>query len=413
MNNISDSLREKISSFVQEGIDISKPKIHAESDPFWRALNKTGTELWLDTGDIEGARSGWSAEMTALTTNNTLLNKEIQKGIYDDLIKEAHKLLGDVDLRQRIVEIAFILNAGHGLRLVEEFGGKVSVELHTDLSHDLEGIVAYGCRFFEICPSNFIIKVPFTATGLLGARRLEESGVPVNFTLEFSARQNALAAIVAKPHYVNVFLGRLNAFVADNNLGSGENVGEKTTIASQRIVSKIREEHGSPTKQIAASLRNGLQIASLAGVDVFTMPLKAADEAKEILDGNFTSRVNEEYGVRLADGVDSDEVRISKLWSVSDRELELAQSLDEETPKSGEALIDRARTMGSIDIFPNMSEEEMEIIAQDGKIPVHSKWKQRINDENIAVDSLMNLAGLASFTADQAALDGRIRDLIS
>ncbi len=413
MSSISDSLREKISTFVQEGIDIAKPKVQAQPDPFWQALKKTGTELWLDTGDIEAARAGWSAEMSALTTNNTLLNKEIQKGIYDDFIKEADKLLSELDLRQRIIEIAFILNARHGLRLVEEFGGKVSVELHTDLSHDLEGIVSYGCRFFEICQSNFIIKVPFTATGLLGARRLEESGVPVNFTLEFSARQNALAAAVAKPHYVNVFLGRLNAFVADNKLGSGENVGEKTTIASQRMVSKIAKEKGTPTKQIAASLRNGSQIGSLAGVDVFTMPLKAADEAKKVLDGGFRNRVDEEYGVKLSDGVDSDEVRISKLWSVSDRELELAQSLDEEPPKSGEALIDRARTMGSVDIFPNMSEEELETIEKDGKIPVHSKWKQRINDENLAVDSLMNLAGLASFTADQEALDGRIRDLIS
>jgi len=44
--------------------------------------------------------------MTALTTNNTLVNKEIQKGIYDDFIAEAKGLVKDLPLRQQIMEIA-------------------------------------------------------------------------------------------------------------------------------------------------------------------------------------------------------------------------------------------------------------------------------------------------------------------
>jgi len=36
------------------------------------------------------------------------------------------------------------------MRLVERFGGYVSVELHTDFAHDFDGIVEYGQRFFEI-----------------------------------------------------------------------------------------------------------------------------------------------------------------------------------------------------------------------------------------------------------------------
>ncbi len=60
-----------------------KSKIIRKKDPFWEALRSTGTELWLDTGDMDEAEANWSAEMSALTTNNTLLNNEIQKGIYD------------------------------------------------------------------------------------------------------------------------------------------------------------------------------------------------------------------------------------------------------------------------------------------------------------------------------------------
>ena len=58
-------------------------------------------------------------------------------------------------------------------------------------------------------------------------RRLRERGIDVNLTLGFSARQNLFATEIARPNYVNVFLGRLNAVVADNELGSGENVGER------------------------------------------------------------------------------------------------------------------------------------------------------------------------------------------
>ena len=126
----------------------------------------------------------WNEEFQALTTNNTLLNREIQKGLYDRLVGEAVAViraaspsLSEQDL---ILEIAFALNAYHGLRLVEQFDAYVSVELHTNLAHDVEATVAYGKRFFAICPDRFIIKVPLTPAALLGARRLIHAGIPIN-----------------------------------------------------------------------------------------------------------------------------------------------------------------------------------------------------------------------------------------
>ena len=47
--------------------------------------------------------------------------------------------------------------------------------------------------------------------------------VPVNLTLGFSARQNVLTSVFARPTYCNVFLGRLNSVVADHGLGDGRN----------------------------------------------------------------------------------------------------------------------------------------------------------------------------------------------
>jgi transaldolase len=48
----------------------------------------------------------------------------------------------------------------------------------------------------------------------------------------------------------------------------------------------------------------------------------------------------------------------------------------------------------------------------DGKIPVHAKWAKKIRKNKVAIDSLLNQAGLASFTRDQQALDDRVRGII-
>jgi len=155
---MEQKLSEKIRNFILSDIDLTKSQ-HFESSDLWKRLAKTGSEIWLDTGDIDEASNLWFSEMSALTTNNTLLNKEIQKGIYDDLIIEANKLLSDLEEKDRIIEIAFILNAKHGLKLVEKFGGKVSVELHTDMANDIENTMSYAKRFYDICPEHFIIKI--------------------------------------------------------------------------------------------------------------------------------------------------------------------------------------------------------------------------------------------------------------
>ena len=64
------------------------------TSPVWGRLRELGSELWLDTGDVEAAGDHWTREFTALTTNNTLLNREVQKGMYDELIPSAAAVLG-------------------------------------------------------------------------------------------------------------------------------------------------------------------------------------------------------------------------------------------------------------------------------------------------------------------------------
>ncbi len=401
-------LNTRISDFLWK--NLSEKHITGKPDPFWESLRNAGTELWLDTGDMDEAEANWSSEMSALTTNNTLLNNEIQKGIYDVLISEAKSIVRDLPQEERVKEIAFILNARHGLRLASRFGGYVSVELHTDTAHDIEAIRYYGRRYHEICPEQFIVKVPYTAEGLIGARLLKDSGVKINFTLEFSARENALVTRLARPDYLNVFLGRIGAFMINNNLGDGSGAGEMAVISSQNWVTGLSAENPWQTKFIAASLRNHNQLELLAGTDVFTMPPKVAASGRKELSGNFTSRTHENYEVSIYDS--AREARIEKFWEVDSEVLNFSERVAKKVPASASELINIAHEEGCGDMFPSLTKEEKGFIASDGKIPVFSRWEKKISEGKIAPDTLLTLAGLASFTADQDMLDKRIQSII-
>ena len=399
---------EKLADFIKSGIE-EKP-VTAKYDPFWQSLRSTGTELWLDTGDMEEAEANWTAEMTALTTNNTLLNNEIQKGIYDSFVPRALDLVSHLPVEERVKEIAFILNARHGLRLAKKFGGMVSVELHTDTAHDIDAIVSYGLRYRELCPGQFIVKVPYTPEGLIGARMLHEKGVRINFTLEFSARQNALVTLVARPDYLNVFLGRIGAFLADNRLGDGSGAGENAVLSSQEWVTRLSGETGFRTRQIAASLRNYTQLELLAGTDVYTMPPKVAAAGRKSLSGLFASRLTTRYDVPLTD--EAAGLGIEKFWEVPKSVVDLGRQLGRQLPASGDVIVRLAHEAGLADMFPVMSDADRKRIAAEGKIPVLASWRERLLSGELAPDTLLTLAGLASFTADQQQLDDRVRGII-
>jgi transaldolase len=313
-------------------------------------------------------------------------------------------------MEEKVKEIAFIINARHGLRLASKFGGFVSVELHTDVSHDIKAIEYYGKRYHEICPDQFIVKVPYTAEGLIGARHLKDAGVRINFTLEFSARQNVIVTRTARPDYTNVFLGRIGAFMMDNKLGDGSGAGEMAVISSQNWVTAFSGQNPWQTKLIAASLRNYNQLELLAGTDVYTMPPKVAAAGRKSLNGKFLSRTHENYDVSLYPS--AKDAHIEKFWEVGDNVLNLAQRLNTKLPSTGVELIHIAHEEGCEDMFPMLSREEKTALAEDGKIPVFSRWQQKIRDGKIAPDTLLTLAGLASFTADQAVLDQRILNII-
>jgi len=324
-----------------------------------------------------------------------------------DIVGKLKAKLPGLQERELIWELGFVVNCRIALSLVKELGCKVSVELHPDFAHDVELSVEYGKRYYEVSPEFFYVKVPLTPAGYVAARRLSEMDVPVNFTIGFSARQNYLAALLSRPAYSNVFLGRLNQVVKENGLGSGNYVGERATLAAQHAIQELRNGGaGTGTKLIAASMRSGQQVFDLAGVDVMTIPPKAVGEVYESTAGPelLNSRLQTEYEAGLNEGIE----RANVLWIVSDRFKKYAGALaaadaGELTPGM---LVEKAQE-ASINFLRRFGEEEIGRITQKGKMPNLADWP-----EDVALDDLMTESALHSFATDQRALDDRIKSFL-
>jgi transaldolase len=414
-------LSRQVHDFVRRDFSphFGQPGIEFQSDPFWGQFRNLGTQLWLDSGNFEDVGRVWTREFSALTTNNTLLNKEVQTGTYDGLIAEAAGLLSDFpDLTEQefMLEMAFILNATHGLRLVERFDAYVSVEEHTDLAHDVERSVEYARRYHAVCPERFYVKIPFTPAGLLATRQARQEGIPINHTLGFSARQNYVITRVARPNFVNVFLGRLNSFIADNGLGSGEYVGEKATLASQETVRSLRVNAGIQTYQIGASFRSWEQYVNLVGIDVITSPPKISGQLRQRADElpPIESRLGHDYTPGLNDNVDPDRIALDSLWDVEDKLVACIDALGREDIDlfSADTLIDFFAAHGCSDSLVRWSHGEIATSAEEGKIPKLRNWANQLARRSIGLDSLMNLAGLNSFIADQREMDTHVKDVL-
>ncbi len=380
------------------------------SSDYWSHYLSSGSHIWLDTGNIDHVKQLWTTDFSGLTTNNTLLNAEVQKGSYDTVFERLSKELKMLDADAAVKEMAFCINAVHGLRLAKSFNCKVSVELHTDYANDAEGTFEAGKRLYSVNEQQFIIKVPFSAAGLLGARKLHEVGIPVNMTLGFSVRQNVIASLVAKPAYCNVFVGRVGAYFENNQLGSASNIGEKVTLETQKCMRKVNERGLANTRLIAASIRETGQLLKLIGTDVLTIPVNVVTQAQ--MNGNKPdgSRVHDTSYQLPAEIIR--QFNLKHLWQAREHEKDVAMRLAKKMPESDAELRGLFDAYGCRDIFPEFDSNEIEHLRQDGKIPVHNKWAGKIENYQVGIDTLLNKAGLLAFMSDQQQLDDRIRRIL-
>ena len=73
MDTVGQKLDEVLHALAYEKIVGGATK--SKSDPLLAKLKSLGSEVWVDTGELEKAQDIWKLEMTALTTNNTLANR--------------------------------------------------------------------------------------------------------------------------------------------------------------------------------------------------------------------------------------------------------------------------------------------------------------------------------------------------
>lgn len=411
MATVSQKLDEILHGLAFEKIEGKSPR--NESDPLLARLKALGTEVWIDTGELEKAQEIWKDELTALTTNNTLANQVVQSGIMDRVIEETiHKIRQeglDLSEEEMILEVGFVINCKIALRLVQAFKVKVSVELHPAVSRSIERTLHFGRRYYKVCPDYFTVKVPLTPEGYLAVRTLRQEGVPINFTLGFSVRQNYLAARFSNPNFVNVFLGRLNQVVMDHKAGTGELVGEKVALATQRALWFARQnDKGVESRLIGASIRNGDQVAFLAGLDVLTIPPKSMKEYQE--SGKSPEQVVSHIDDAIEPGIDPQHSpRFSELWKLTDEFKGFVDALvsrSELDSMQGNELVEISRELG-VNLFHPFTDDDLNKIQEHGKIPNLNAWP-----ESVALDDLMTQSALQSFTKDQNALDERIRSFL-
>ena len=386
-----------------------------QSDPTMARFKETGTELWVDTGDLEKAQSIWKSEFTALTTNNTLANQVVQTGVMDEVIHQTISRLNEVasglTKEERVTEVGFVINCHIALRLVRAFKTKVSIELHPSMSRNIGRTLDYARRYYRVCPEYFIVKIPLTPEGYLSVRTLRKEGMPINFTLGFSARQNYLAARLSNPEFVNVFLGRLNQVVSENSVGEGDLVGEKVALATQEALLRVRKQYPEVgTRLIGASIRSGEQVAFLAGLDVMTIPPSAMEEFLKMkhpvgtMSSNIGKDINPEIDFSHLHGP-----RFHKLWEVPDAFVQFVNDLLASTnldSMNGGEMESFCRER-NVDLFYPFSPAQLKKILDLGKIPRLGEWSQEV-----ALDDLMTQSALQSFSKDQASLDDRIRSFL-
>ena len=216
--------------------------------------------------------------------------------------------------------------------------------------------------------------------------------------------------------YVNVFLGRLNSFVSDNDLGSGDYIGEKATLASQKVVKDLRAKNLTKSQQIGASFRNGQQIHSLAGIDVMTIPPKVANQFQKMDIGLdvIVDRTGWEYTEGVKKGVNSESIGLNSLWDISENLVSCIDKIEGENLDNftTDDLYGFFKEQNCADVLVRWDKSQIENSYNEGKIPNLENWTDALESKQIGLDSLMNLAGLNSFKADQQEMDQRVKSIL-
>ena len=168
-------------------------------------LHRQGQSLWLDnitrrmldSGQLAGYVERYS--VTGLTSNPSIFDKAIESGDYQAEIhdKAEHGIKGEalffelaIEDLQRAADLFLPIH-----ERTDGVDGWVSLEVSPLLAHDTSSTIAAAKMLHERAGRrNRFIKIPGTPEGLPAIEECIASGVPINVTLLFSAKQYRAAA---------------------------------------------------------------------------------------------------------------------------------------------------------------------------------------------------------------------------
>jgi transaldolase len=121
------------------------------------------------------------------------------------------------------------------------------------------------------------------------------------------------------------------------------------------------------------------------------------------------------YNPGVKEGTDPTRAGLDTLWDIDDDLVGCVEDLEKEDIDSfaPEELVAFFEAHNCSDVLVRWSDSQVKTSRAEGKIPRLENWRDLLADKAIGLDSLMNLAGLNSFAADQHEMDDRVRKVLA
>jgi transaldolase len=260
---------------------------------------KLMTTVVADTGEIEAIKQHAPVDAT---TNPSLLLKAAQRPEYGQLLADAKSWAEqrDGDEVTRLENMADKLAVNFGLEILKIIPGRISTEVDSRLSFDIEATVARARKLIrlyndaDIPNERVLIKIASTWEGIEAAKQLEQEGIHCNLTLLFGFAQ-AVACAEAGVTLISPFVGRIMDWYKASSGRDGYPAAEDPGVLSVTRIYSYYKQHDYPTIVMGASFRNAEEILALAGCDRLTISPALLSELGE-RHGSLERRLSPEKG---------------------------------------------------------------------------------------------------------------------
>lgn len=246
---------------------------------------KAMTTVVADTGDV-GAIAQYQPEDA--TTNPSLLLKAASIENYQPLLAQAVEWAKaqSSDKQQQIIDAGDKLSVLIGLKILKVIPGRISTEVDSRLSFDIDATVAKAEKLISlyndagIATDRILIKMASTWEGIKAAEILESKGINCNLTLLFSFSQ-AQACAEAGVFLISPFVGRILDWYKKSTGKDSYAAAEDPGVVSVTSIFNYYKEFDYKTIVMGASFRNKEEILELAGCDRLTISPQLLEELEQ------------------------------------------------------------------------------------------------------------------------------------